>query len=54
MTRASPGARRREQIRVVADRELAEEHDVVDDADQVPEQHRAQAGHNADDERQHR
>ena len=50
----APGARRGEQICVVAHRELAEEQAIVDQADQVAEPNRAKAGHDADDQGQDR
>ena len=45
-----PGARRREQVGIVMHRELVEEQEVVDEADEVAEDHRAEAGDEADDD----
>ena len=50
----SPRAGRREQVGVVVQRELAEEERVVDEPDQVAKEHGAQAGDDADDQRQQR
>ena len=49
----APGARRREQVRVVAHRKSAEEQNVVDQANKVAKHDRAKAGHHTDDQSQY-
>jgi hypothetical protein len=50
----APWTRRREDARVVVERKDAEKSDVMDEADEVAERHRAQAGDQPDDDRQER
>ncbi len=50
----APRRRRREDVRVVPERDAAFEEQVVDQADQVPERHRADARDHAQDEGQQR
>ncbi len=49
----APGARRREQIGVVGDRQPSFEGEIVNEADQVAEDHRAGPSEDSDDQSQH-
>ena len=48
----SPRGRRGEHVGVVVERPMAEEQQVVDEADQLAKDHRAEAGDDADDQRE--
>ena len=50
----APWARRRKDVRLVVEREDAEKGEVMDEADEVAEDHRAKAGNQPDDNRQQR